>query len=187
MRTPFLKAIMVIVAVAMATPVIADDAPMRSDGIHTQPWIKAMTFLDFKEDLAEALKGGKAGLVVLFEQPGCGSCKRLHEVNFSKPELVKVVTENFDVIQINMYGDTAVTDLDGEETTEKKLAEKMMINFTPTTIFVGAEGKEVFRVPGYLSPRFYQAAFEYVLDRGPQKGILFPRWNRERRQQQAKG
>ncbi len=159
----------------------AGAANLRSDGIHTQPWIKSLTFLDLKEDLAEALKAGKTGLVVLFEQPGCGACRRLHEVNFADKELVDLITANFDVVQINMYGSTEVTDLDGEETTERKLAEKMRINFTPTTIFVDRAGKEVFRVPGYLKPKFYKAAFEYVLDGGPQRGILFPRWNKERR------
>ena len=60
---------------------IVAEVPKRDDGIHTQPWIRSLTFLDLKEDLTEAKKAGK-GLVVLFEQPGCVSCKRLHEVNY---------------------------------------------------------------------------------------------------------
>jgi len=156
------------------------EAPLRDDGIHTQPWMKGDSFLDLKEDLAEARAAGK-GLVILFEQIGCGSCKRLHEVNFAEPELVDYITAHFDVLQINMYGDNEVTDFDGEVLSERAFNEKRMINFSPTTLFIGADGAEVFRVPGYLKPYFYQSAFEYVVDQGPQKKVLFPRWLRGKR------
>lgn len=153
---------------------------MRSDGIHTESWMKSMTFLDLKEDLAEAKSQGK-GLVIIFEQPGCGSCKRLHEVNFKEQPLVDFITQNFDVLQINMYGDNLVTDFDGEVLSEVKFSEKLLINFSPTTIFFGADHTETFRIPGYLAPKFYQSGFEYVVDEGPQKGILFPRWLKAKR------
>lgn len=133
--------------------VFAHDAQaleMRSDGIHTEGWMKSMTFLDLKEDLAEAKSQGK-GLVIIFEQPGCGSCKRLHEVNFQEQPLVDFITQNFDVLQINMYGDNLVTDFDGEVLSEVKFSEKLLINFSPTTIFFGADNAEIFRIPGYLA------------------------------------
>ena len=153
---------------------------MRDDGIHTEKWMKSLTFLDLKDDLAEANAKGK-GLVIIFEQPGCGSCKRLHEVNFQKPELVDYITQHFEVLQINMYGDNLVTDFDGEELSEVKFTEKRLINFSPTTLFIGADGTELFRIPGYLAPNFYISGYEYVVDEGPQKGILFPRWMKAKR------
>ena len=180
-------AVLLTVAVlSWTTTANAAEAPLRADGIHTQPWMKSLTFLELKNDLAEALEGGKKGLVVIFEQPGCGACERLHEVNFADPAMVSLITANFDVIQINMYGEAEVTDFDGEVLPEKKLAEKLLVNFTPTTVFIGADGAESFRIPGYLKPRFYRAAYEYVLDDGPEKKILFPRWMKQRRQA-AKG
>ncbi len=147
---------------------------MRSDGIHTESWMKSMTFLDLSDDLAEAKAQGKS-LVVLFEQPGCGSCKRLHEVNFQEPPLVEYLTQNFDFIQINMYGAKQITDFDGEVLSESEYAAKKLINFSPTTLFIGADGAEVFRLPGYFKPYFYQSGFEYVVDQGPQNGVMFPR------------
>ena len=163
---------------------IVAEVPKRDDGIHTQPWIRSLTFLDLKEDLTEAKNAGK-GLVVLFEQPGCVSCKRLHEVNFSNKEVVGYITKNFDVLQINMYGDNEVTDMDGSVINERKFAERMRIHFTPTTVFFNDQGREVFRVPGYIGAQFYKRAFEYVVDKGLQKKILFPRWQRERRNQKS--
>ena len=158
----------------------AGDVKKRDDGIHYQPWIKNISFLDLKEDLKEALGAKKIGLVVIFEQPGCGSCKKLHEVNFNNKPLVKLITTNFDVLQINMYGSSEVTDMGGAVIDERAFAEKMAVNFTPTTAFFDESGKEVFRIPGYLKPKFYKRAVEYVIDRGPQRKILFPRWSRDR-------
>ena len=172
------------VALAVTFTVAAQALEMRSDGIHTESWMKSMTFLDLKEDMAEAQAAGK-GLVMIFEQPGCGSCKRLHEVNFQHQPLVDYITQNFDVLQVNMYGDNLITDFDGEELSEVKFSEKLMINFSPTTIFFGPDGTETFRIPGYLAPKFYQSGYEYVADEGPQKGILFPRWLKAKRDRLA--
>ena len=176
---PLLSALFLLV---LAAP--AHALELRSDGIHTESWMKSMTFLDLNEDTVEAQAAGK-GLVMIFEQPGCGSCKRLHEVNFQDQALVDYITRHFDVLQVNMYGDNLVTDFDGEVLSEVKFSEKRLINFSPTTIFFGPDGTETFRVPGYLSPKFYLSSFEYVVDQGPQKGILFPRWLKAKRDRLA--
>jgi len=175
LRTATLAAILLIFGAATAQAL-----ELRADGIHTESWMKSMTFLDLGEDLAEAQAEGK-GLVVIFEQPGCGSCKRLHEVNFQDPALVDYLTRHFVFIQINMYGDNLVTDFDGEELSEVKFSEKRMVNFSPTTLFIGADGSEVFRLPGYFKPYFYQSGFEYVVDQAPQNGVMFPRWLKAKR------
>ena len=167
--------------------VAASEFAKREDGIHAQTWFKNLSFLELRDDLAEATKAGK-GLVVIFEQKGCGSCKKLHEINFANKKLVKFISKNFDVLQINMYGSKEGTDMDGSAINERKYAERVLVQFTPTTLFYGKTGKEIFRIPGYLSPKVYRRAFEYVLDRGPQRKILFPRWSRDRaRAEKAKG
>ncbi len=154
---------------------------LRDDGVHTEDWFKNLSFLELEEDLREALDAGKTGLVIVFEQPGCGACRRLHEVNFQDPETRDFVSKHFDVLVLNMYGDNLVTNFDGEEMREGAFNERLRINFSPTTVFFGPGGEEVFRIPGYLAPRFYLAAFKYVVDGGPGKGILFPRWLRQQR------
>ena len=156
-------------------------AALRDDGIHFQPWIK-ISFLDMAEDAKEAATKGK-GFVVLYEQPGCGSCKKLHEKNFSDKSLVDFITKNFDVVQINLFGDNEVTDFSGNVMSESAFAEKMKISFTPTTAFYAPDGTELFRQPGYFSPNFYKNGFKYVMDKGPEKGISYPRWNQMKRQE----
>ena len=174
-----------LLSIAISSSSLVAGSTMRDDGIHTESWMKSMTLLDLKEDLAEAQKKNK-GLVVLFEAPGCGSCKKLHEINFQKPDLVKFIRNHFEVLQINIFGDNEVTNFDGNVINEKKLAQKLGIHFTPTTVFYGKGGKELFRMPGYLNPRFYKKGFDYVLDGGPQKKILFPHWIRDQNMKKKK-
>ncbi len=168
------------VLLVYALPVgAAPEFTKRDDGLHAQAWFKNLSFLDLRDDLTEAREAGK-GLVVIFEQKGCGSCKRLHEVNFADKRLANFIAKNFDVLQINMYGNKEVTDMDGSVIDERKYSERVLVQFTPTTLFYGEDGKEIFRIPGYLPAKFYRRAFEYVLDRGPQRKILFPRWSRDK-------
>jgi thioredoxin-related protein len=157
----------------------------RPDGLHYADWVKNLSFLDLADDLAEAKAEGR-GLVILFEAPGCGSCKKLHEINFQNAELVAYIREHFDVVQINTFGDKTAHGVDSQPTDEKELAQTYMVHFTPTTLFVDASGKEVFRVAGFIPAKFYRDAFEYVVDRGYERGLLFPRWRQEKAQEKAK-
>lgn len=158
---------------AFAQPAAADG--LRDDGIHYQPWIK-VSFLDIREDVKEAVAKGKKGLIVIYEKKGCGSCKQLHEVNFGDKALVKYITDNFDVIQVNIFGDNEVTATDGTVMREADFAEANLVNFSPTTQFIGPDGKEVFRLPGYLKLPFYQRGVQYVVEDHPRKGLSFQRF-----------
>lgn len=155
----------------------------KGDGIHTEDWFKNTSFGDLGEDVAEAAGQGKL-LAVVWEQEGCGSCKRLHEVNFQDAAVRRYLEANFDLMTLNMYGETEVSAPGGEAMPEKDLAADLAINFTPTTIFYDETGKEVFRVPGYSPPRFYLAAFIYVKEEGykdPEHRGMFARWTKANR------
>ncbi len=169
-----------LVAVLITAPATASDTAKRPDGLHYQDWIKNLSFLDLKEDLADAKAAGK-GLVLLFEAPGCGSCRKLHEVNFQDKDLVAYIRKYFDVVQINLFGDKTATSLSGADASEKGLAQEFRVHFTPSTVFLDDSGKEAFRVHGYLPARFYRSAFEYVVDKAYERGILFPRWRLEQK------
>jgi len=157
---------------------------LGDDGLYRQPWIQE-TFLDLSDDLAEATNSGRR-LVIIWEQKGCPYCKQTHEVNFRIPRIVEYVKKNFFVVQLNMWGDREVTDFDGEVTTEKKLARKWRVLFTPTFQFfpeslAAAKGKsgdaaEVHRIPGYFKPFHFYFQFRYVREKGYETEPSFQRW-----------
>ena len=143
---------------------------LGEDGMYHQSWF-VNSFLDLKEDLAEAAEAGKR-FVVMWEQRGCPYCRETHMVNFARPDINHYVRDNFAVLQLDLWGSREVTDFDGEALEERALARKWGIVFTPTIMFFAksvaeVEGKtgaqaEVTRMPGYFKPFHFITMFEYV-------------------------
>lgn len=119
---------------------MAAAATVGDDGLHIQPWIRD-TFKDLQEDLDEANAEGKR-LAIFFEQRGCIYCTKMHESVYPDPELSDYIDENFFVIQLNLHGDLEVVDFDGDTLTEKQIARKWGILFTPSVIFLPEEVEE---------------------------------------------
>lgn len=150
-----------------AGPILTDD------GLYKQPWFLE-SFLELAEDLDEAQKAGKR-FAVMWELKGCPYCKETHFVNFAQPRISDYVKTNFEVLQLNIIGSRKVTDFDGEELSEKQLAAKYGVRFTPTFQFFpdtldGLKEKqpikrEVARIPGYLRPDDFLAMFRYVREK----------------------
>jgi thioredoxin-related protein len=173
----------------LATPAFAQE--LGDDGLHKQPWFYD-SFLEMGPDLQEAADQGK-GLIVIFEQKGCPYCRELHRVNYNIPEIVNYQKDHFLTVQLNLWGDRRVTDFDGEILPEKELAQKWLVNFTPTLLFFDSEGlgapseeeAEAFRMPGYFKPFHYASALEYV-DTGAYMDIGFQRFARARFEREKK-
>lgn len=73
--------------------------------------------------------------MVIIEQRGCIYCAKMHEKVFPDPEITQALNDDFFVVQINMFGDVEVTDLDGETMSEKDMVTRWNANFTPTLMF----------------------------------------------------
>lgn len=131
------------------------------------PWFKN-SFLDLKEDIAEASKNGKR-LMVYFHQNGCPYCAELVNNNFSQKEIVDFTRKNFDSIDINMWGDREVTGLDGKAMSEKNFAASQKVWFTPTIVFYDESGNIALRINGYYPPDRFLAALKYVAGKNEKK------------------
>jgi thioredoxin-related protein len=125
-------------AALFATAAVAVE--MGDDGLHKAPWMRD-TFKDLREDLAEANAEGKR-LLVMFEQRGCVYCTKMHTEVFPDPEVTAMLEDNYFVVQLNLHGDTEVTDFDGEMLSEKAMARKWGIMFTPTLMYLPEEVAE---------------------------------------------
>lgn len=158
---------------AMAAEEARIEPKMTDDGLYTQEWFLE-SFLELKDDLAEAHADGKR-FAIIWEQKGCPYCKQIHTDVLSDPKVNKFVRENFVVLQLNLWGDREVTDFDGEALSEKEIARKYNINFTPTIQFFpetpeeteGRSGQavEVQRMPGAFRKFHFQNMFKFVLEK----------------------
>ncbi len=124
---------LILTAFAMVFCAVTALAEIGDDGLHKTPWMRD-TFKDLSEDLEEASAEGKR-LMVMVEQRGCIYCKKLHEEVLVIPEIADYITENYFVIQINMFGDVEVTDFDGTTLPEKDMVKRWGALFTPSIYF----------------------------------------------------
>jgi thioredoxin-related protein len=150
-----------------AEPILTDD------GLYRQPWFLE-SFLDLSDDLEGAAKDGKR-FVIMWELRGCPYCKETHFVNFARSDISDYIKANFEVLQLNIIGARKVTDFDGSELSEKALALKYGVRFTPTLQFfperaaplknIPPTKREVTRAPGYYRPDDFLAMFRYVREK----------------------
>jgi thioredoxin-related protein len=159
-------------AVAIS-PAHADGPLLTADGLYKEPWFLE-SFLNLADDLEDAHKAGKR-FAIMWELKGCPYCKETHLVNFAQPRISNYVKTNFEVLQLNIIGSLKVTDFDGAELSEKELAAKYGVRFTPTFQFfperagplkaLPPQKREVARLPGYMRPDDFLAMFRYVREK----------------------
>ena len=128
----------IVLSLWIGLPVFA--AELGDDGLHKAAWMRD-TFKDLREDLTEANAEGKR-LVLMFEQRGCIYCSKMHKEVFSRDEMKAYIADNYFVVQLNLHGDTEITDFDGEVLSEKAAARKWGLLFTPSVLFLPEEVPE---------------------------------------------
>jgi thioredoxin-related protein len=152
---------------ARAAPVLTDD------GLYKEPWFLE-SFLELADDLHGAAKEGKR-FAIMWELKGCPYCKETHFVNFAQARISDYIKAYFEVLQLNIIGSRKVIDFDGTELSEKALAQKYGVRFTPTFQFFPERAgplkalqpaqREVARLPGYMRPGDFLAMFRYVREK----------------------
>lgn len=157
--------------VSAAETTAALDAGLVNPGYEEKPaWFKD-SFLDIREDIAEAKEEDKR-VALYFYQDGCPYCGKLLKDNFGNPEIAAMTQQHFDVIALNMWGDREVTDLDGNETTEKEFAAARKVQYTPTLLFFDEEGAVALRVNGYYAPDEFRLALDFVAGKHEKQGSI---------------
>lgn len=134
---------------ALALPAQAQQAP---------EWF-AETFLDVREDVADAAKDGKR-LMLYFWLEGCPYCKTLEETTFRDPAVVGRMKREFVSVALNVRGDREVTWTDGRKMSEKELTRLLNVRGTPTLLFLDEKGAIAQRVSGYVEPRRFLALLD---------------------------
>ena len=182
-----------IVFCCLMLPLAADSAPeeaelpgLENPGYHPPPdWFK-VSFLDIREDIAEAASGGKR-VLLYFYQDGCPYCAKLLREGFGDPRIAETARAGFDAIAINIWGDRDVVGIDGEQTTEKDFARSLGVQYTPTLLLLDEDGRVVLRIDGLYPPHQLHQALRYVAERREQAGETFRDFYRRQKPRIAGG
>lgn len=166
-----LKKFGLLLAILFASTAQAETT-MGDDGLHKTDWMRD-TFRDMAEDLEEATAEGKR-FAIIFEQRGCIYCTKMHNEVFPDPEVNAMIEDNFFVVQMNLFGDVEVTDFDGETLSEKEMATKWNIVFTPTIMFfddelppegTNAARAAIMTMPGAFGKFTTLSMFQFILEK----------------------
>jgi thioredoxin-related protein len=106
------------------------------------------SFLDFRDDVRDAAREHRR-LMVYFGQDGCPYCRALMTTNFSQRGIVEKTRRHFVAI-------------DGRTMSEKALARRLDVQFTPTLLFLDERGAIVARLNGYYPPHRFEAVLDFV-------------------------
>lgn len=129
--------------------------------IETPFWFKD-SFLDLADDIQEAQEEGKK-LLIYYHQAGCPYCFNLVQQTFLDPVLSQYVQKHFDLVALDLWGDREVTLADGSVISEKELAIKWKIQYTPTLLFFSDSDTPVLRIDGYRSREMMAKVLDYVV------------------------
>lgn len=130
------------------------------------------SFLDFREDAADAAESGKH-MLVFAHLKGCPYCDKMLRDNFVDLEKDggnrALIQKNFDSIHLNIKGSRDVAFDEDTDVTEIELAQALQIKYTPTLLFMDANNKVVTRINGYRSPREFKQVLNYVKEKAYEK------------------
>jgi thioredoxin-related protein len=126
-------------------------------------WFKP-SFLDFREDVADARKQGKHVLLFL-HLDDCPYCARMLQESFASGESRDFIRRHFDVIAVNVRGGLDVVWTDGATYTERTLTRRLKAYATPTLVFLGQDGTTILQLSGYRDPRALRQALAFVQTR----------------------
>jgi thioredoxin-related protein len=130
------------------------------------------SFLDFREDAADAADSGKH-MLVFAHLKGCPYCDKMLKDNFVALEKDggnrDLIEKNFDSIHLNIKGSREVAFDENTDVTEVELAQALNIKYTPTLLFMNANNKVVTRINGYRSPREFKQVLNFIKDKAYQK------------------
>ena len=109
----------------------------------------------------------------------------MHEDVFSTPQIAKLISDKYYVVQMNLFGDEEVTDFDGFTLSEKEMAIHWGIVFTPTLMFMPkvidnnktAAQNAVITMPGAFGKYTTFNLLNFVLESGYNKNEHFQKYH----------
>ncbi len=99
-----------------------------------------LSFGDLRDEVADARKDGKLGLVVMYHFEECPYCTRMKREVLSRPEVQAHFHKSFRAIAIDTRGSQQITGFDGRALPENEFARAIGLRGTPTFQFYGVDG-----------------------------------------------
>ena len=130
--------------------------------VHFPDWFKQPGFLLLNEDVKQAVKDGKQGLMIFISTRRCSYCKAFIDNSLSLPDIRQRVQASFDVVGLEIFDDQEMTGPAGKRYIVKDFVAANKAAFTPTLIFYGAQGRKLLKIVGYYPPGKFRMVLDYL-------------------------
>ncbi len=141
---------------------VFDDTQLDEELVYPD-WFK-LSLGDLRDDLEEAKKDGKKGIITYFGQKRCAYCEQFFKTSLADTDIQNYLKKHYDLIAFDIWGIEDIIDTDGKQYTERELSVHYKTNFTPSLIFYDADGTPVFRLRGYYPAYKFRAALQFVAE-----------------------
>lgn len=139
------------------------------------------SFGDLKQELEDAKRAGKKGVLVVFEARDCPYCLRMHNTVLNRAEVQNAFREHFAIFKLSLDSTQSITGFDGSNTTEAALAKQLKIYGTPYSLAVGTDGRDLGRLPGAPIDAAEYLLFKDYLLSGTSRTESFAQFKKQRK------
>lgn len=141
------------------------------------------TWGDLPEELKNAKKQGKKGILIFFEMDECPFCHYMKKNVLNQPKVQEYFRQNFLNFAVDIEGDIEMVNLKGETTKQKDFAFKEnRVRATPVFAFFDLSGERVHRHTGKTAGvEEFLLVGEYVA-KGVYKSMPFIRYKKSKTQ-----
>ncbi len=162
MKISFRKLMFLVFSILMITHLNANEGKLSGGTMHEVPeWFKE-SFLDIKEDISEAEANNKH-FMIFMDLEACPYCSKMLNENFiAQNKTSEFIKKYFDVINIDVKGSREISWDENTTLTEKALAEKLEIQYSPTILFFNKNKEVVVRINGYRNKDDFKYILEFV-------------------------
>lgn len=164
MKVSFKKLMFLVLSIFgfMFSNLNANEGKLSGGSMHEVPeWFKE-SFLDISEDVSEADANNKH-FMIFMDLEGCPYCTKMLNENFiAQNKTSEFIKKYFDVINIDVKGSREISWDKDTTLTEKALAEKLEIQYSPTILFFNKNKEVVVRVNGYRNKDDFKYILEFV-------------------------
>lgn len=120
---------------------------------------------------------GSKPLAVIFEQRQCHACDQLHSEPLNN-QITKEWLKGFELRQLDAWSDTPLITPDGQHLSAREWADRLHIDYLPTTVFFDETGKEILRIDSVVKLYRMRSTLAYILTNGYRNYKSFQHWRR---------
>jgi len=118
---------------------------------------------DYQGEIEAAADEGKR-LIMFFHQTGCPYCDKMKARVHPDAGVQAYFEDKFVMMETNIKGNLDIVMPDGTPGTEYDFARKSRVRATPVYIFYDTDGSQALRATGFLDPKRFKLAGQYVVE-----------------------